>query len=90
MRHPSTAERFDWNDANEHKLGKRGILPREVEAVHGNNPRYERNKKVGSATWWMIGDDPVSGKKLKVGILWADEKERVLRAITARDLSASK
>ena len=38
----------------------------------------------------MVGTDPVSGKKLKVGIIWADEKERILRAIHALDLSARK
>jgi hypothetical protein len=36
----------------------------------------------------MIGVDPDSGKKLKVGIIWADEGERILRAIHALDLSA--
>jgi hypothetical protein len=56
----------------------------------GNNPRYLRNKKEGSATWMMVGIDPESGKKLKVGILWADEGERILRAIHALDLSAGK
>jgi hypothetical protein len=38
----------------------------------------------------MIGTDPVSGKKLKVGVLWAVEEDRILRAITALDLSPTK
>jgi hypothetical protein len=38
----------------------------------------------------MEGTDPDSGKKLRVGIIWADEDERTLRAIHALDLSARK
>jgi uncharacterized DUF497 family protein len=90
VRHPSTAAGFDWDDANEDKLAERGISAHEVEGVWGNNPRYLRNKKEGSATWMMVGIDLESGKKLKVGILWADEGERILRAIHALDLSAGK
>jgi hypothetical protein len=90
VRHPSTARSFEWDAANEDKLAERGIIPDEVERVWGNNPRYGRNKKTGSALWMMTGQDPHSGKKLKVGIVWADEGERILRAIHALDLSASK
>jgi uncharacterized DUF497 family protein len=90
VRHPSTARRFEWDDANEDKLAKRGIKPHEVEGVGSDKPVYYRNKKTGSAVWMMIGADPDSGKKLKVGIVWADEGERVLRAIHALDLSARK
>lgn len=90
MRHPATAVGFDWDAANVDKLGERGILPHEVEGVWGNKPRYRRNKKAGSAIWMMLGTDPVSGKKLKVGIIWADEGERILRAIHALDLSAGR
>lgn len=89
MRHPATALGFDWDHGNVDKLGERGILIHEVEGVWGNKPRYSRNKKSGSATWMMVGTDPVSGKKLKVGIIWADEDERILRAIHALDLSTS-
>jgi hypothetical protein len=81
---------FDWDKGNEDKLAERGITAQEVEGVWGNKPRYSRNKKAGSAVWMMVGADPVSGKKLKVGIIWADEGERVLRAIHALDLSAGK
>jgi hypothetical protein len=90
VRHPATARRFEWNAANEDKLAERGIKPHEVEGVWSNNPDYRRNKKAGSALWMMTGADPVSGKKLKVGIIWADEGERVLRAIHALDLSVKK
>ena len=90
VRHPATAVDFEWNQGNVDKLAERGILIHEVEGVWGNKPRYNRNKKAGSATWWMIGMDPVSGKKLKIGIRWADEEERILRAITALDLSPAK
>ncbi|HEV8653506.1 MAG TPA: hypothetical protein VG276_29940 [Actinomycetes bacterium] len=89
MRHPATAVDFEWDDANEDKLAERGIKPHEVEGVWRNDPRYRRNKKEGSAVWMMIGADPYSGKKLKVGIIWADEGGRILRAIHALDLSAS-
>jgi uncharacterized DUF497 family protein len=90
VRHPATAVDFEWDQGNVDKLGERGILIHEVEGVWGNKPRYSRNEKGGSATWMMVGTDPVSGKKLKVGIIWADEDERILRAIHALDLSASK
>jgi uncharacterized DUF497 family protein len=90
VRHPATAVEFEWDQGNVDKLAERGILIHEVEGVWGNKPRYSRNKKAGSATWMMVGTDPVSGKRLKVGIVWVDEKERILRAIHALDLSASK
>jgi hypothetical protein len=88
VRHPATARRFEWDAANEDKLAKRGIKPHEVEGVWGNKPEYRRNKKAGSALWMMTGADPTSGKKLRVGIIWADEGEGVLRAIHTLDLSA--
>jgi hypothetical protein len=90
VRHPSTAKDFEWDDANEDKLAERGIKDREVEGVWGNKPRYRRNKKLLTAKWIMEGTDPESGKRLKVGVIWADEGERILRAIHALDLSARK
>ena len=90
MRHPATAVSFEWDQNNVDKLAERGILAHEVEGVWGNKPRYSRNKRRGSATWMMVGTDPVSGKRLKVGIIWADEEERLLTAIHALDLSARK
>lgn len=87
QRHPATARGFDWDDGNEGKLGHRGIKPHEVEGVWGNRPRYRRNKRSGTARWMMEGMDPGSGKRLRVGIVWADEGERILRAIHALDLT---
>jgi hypothetical protein len=87
VRHPTTAVGFEWDTGNVDKLAVRGILIQEVEGVWGNKPHYSRNKRSGSAIWMMVGKDPVSGKRLKVGIIWADEEERILRAIHARDLS---
>jgi hypothetical protein len=90
VRHPATAVDFEWDKDNEDKLAERGITASEVEGVWGNKPSYKRNKKAGSATWMMVGADPDSGEKLKVGIIWADEGQRILRAIHALDLSATK
>jgi hypothetical protein len=87
---PAKAQGFDWDSGNEDKLAERGIKPHEVEGVWGNKPRYRRNKKSLTAKWIMEGTDPVSGKRLKVGIIWADEGERILRAIYALDLSVRK
>ena len=88
MRHPSSAVRFEWDDGNVNKLAERNVRPDEVEAIWSNRPRprYFRNKKAGSATWMMVGQDPRSGRRLRVGILWADEKDGVLRAIHAIEL----
>lgn len=86
--HPSSATSFDWDDpdaenGNVAKLARRKIRPQDVEAVWGNAPSYKRNKKAGTATWLMTGRDD-GGRKLLVGILWADPSQRVLRAITGR------
>lgn len=79
--HPATARAFDWDEYNVTKLEKRGIRPQDVEAVHRNDPRYRRNKRTGTATWLMIGRDD-GGRGLVIGILWQDETDRILRAIT--------
>lgn len=86
MRHPATAEWFEWDEWNEQKLEARGIRPQEVEGVWANRPRYKKNKRSGTATWMMVGKDPYSGKVLSIGVLWADEDARVLRAIHGRQL----
>lgn len=90
MRHPSSAARFDWDDWNVSKLAERQVRPDEVEAIWANQPRYFRNKKAGSATWMMVGQDPRSGRRLRVGILWTDEKDGVLRAIHALEVRLTK
>jgi hypothetical protein len=82
----ASASRFDWDDGNVDKLAERGVRPEEVEGIWANRPRYLRNKRTGSATWMMVGTDPRSGKRLRIGILWVDEEEGVLRAIHALEL----
>jgi hypothetical protein len=84
-RHPATAVAFDWDEANVPKLAERRIRPQDVEAVHQSGPTYRRNKRAATAVWLMEGTDG-GGRRLQVGILWADESNRVLRAITARVL----
>lgn len=80
-RHPSTAVTFDWDERNEDKLLLRGITAPEVEALWANSPTYRRNKRTGTAKWMMIGRHPTSGRRLKIGILWHDERAGILRAI---------
>jgi hypothetical protein len=65
------------------KLALRNVRSDEVESIWANRPRYLRNKLEGSATWMMLGRDPRSGRQLRVGILWSDEREGILRAIHA-------
>lgn len=43
-------------------------------------------QRSGTARWLMIGQDD-RGRLLKIGILWADEREGILRAITAWPLA---
>lgn len=90
MRHPSSAEGFDWDSANVDKLAIRNVRPDEVEAIWANRPRYLRNKWEGSATWMMVGRDPRSGRVLRVGIFWLDEREGILRAIHVLELDRDK
>lgn len=82
--HPSSAVRFHWDECLEAKLAMRNITPGDVEdvfeGVWGIDPQFKRNKKAGTARWMMIGRDR-SGRWLRIGILWADEEERVLKAI---------
>jgi len=82
-RHPSTAEAFDWDDGNVDKLALSDIAPEDVEEVWLGKPEYRRNKNTGTASWIMIGRDG-SGRPLRVGIIWKDQKAGVLRAITGR------
>jgi len=85
VRHPGTAVEFEWDDDNVPKLGLRDIRPQDVEHVLWNGPRWLRNKRAGTADWLMEGRDS-GGRRLLVGVLWRDEEEGVLRAITAREL----
>ena len=85
MRDPRTATGFDWNDANEEKLAARFVTPDQVERIFENEPRILRNKRGRAGLWLMIGQDPVSGRRLKVPIYWQDEELGILRAVTAFD-----
>jgi uncharacterized DUF497 family protein len=79
---PRTAIAFEWDSKNVDKLAKRQIRPEDVEAVFTNRPRrFLRNKRSSTARYLMIGIDD-SGRPLTIGVLWADEPERVLRAVT--------
>ncbi len=46
----------------------------------GEKPEFKRNKRAGTAQWMMTGRDR-SGRWLRIGILWADEDARLLKAI---------
>lgn len=81
MRDPRTAVAFDWNAENERKLGERGIHPYEVERLFENDAGFYRGKRKGTARWMIEGQDPVSGKWLRIGVVWHDEEAGVLRAI---------
>ena len=83
-RHPITAVAFDWKPHLEEKLALRNITPGDVEDVFhgiwGQQPEFKRNKKAGTARWMMTGRDR-GGRWLRIGILWADEDARLLKAI---------
>lgn len=81
-RHPSTASEFSWDEHNEGKLLERDIRPEDVETVFLSDPQIFKNKRSGTAAWMMVGKDG-RGRTLKIGVLWADERHGVLRAITA-------
>lgn len=85
MRHPRTATQFEWDGGNLPKLALRSIRPEDVEEVFWNWPRWVPNKKAGTAEWLMDGRNG-GGRRLLVGVLWSDEVEGVLRAITAREM----
>jgi hypothetical protein len=81
QRQPQTATGFQWDAGNLSKLAARNITKDDVEAVFAGRPRWSRNKRRGTAEWLMTGPDG-SGRRLTIGVLWADEQRRVLRAIT--------
>lgn len=85
VKHPRMAAEFEWDDGNLPKLALRGVRPEDVEHVFWNRPRWIPNKKAATAEWLMDGHDS-GGRRLLVGVLWVDQAEGVLRAITAREL----
>lgn len=80
--HPSSAVAFEWDEGNEEKLARRDILAVDVENVFLNTPEFRRNKRRRSARWLMVGTDG-RGRTLVVGVVWADTRNRILRAVTA-------
>ncbi len=87
MRNPYTATAFEWDDANESKMALRGIYPCDVESVYFEDDEMVLlpNKRSRTATWLMVGRD-YRGRRLKVGILWSDETDGVMRAIWGTQL----
>jgi hypothetical protein len=85
-RDPRSAVAFDWDEANEAKLQARGIRPDEVERLFENRPDFSRGKRHGTARWMMEGRDPVSGKWLRIGIVWKDSRAGILRAMHGLEL----
>ena len=85
VRQPGTAVSFEWDDGNVSKLARRGIRPEDFEAVLWGGAVFRRNKRSGTAAWWMTGRD-AGGRLLGVAVLWGDPGEGVLRAISARPL----
>lgn len=57
-----------------------------VERIFANGPAFYRNKRAAAAAWLMVGQDPVTGRRLKVAITWSDAAAGVLRAVTAFDV----
>lgn len=50
--------------------------------MFANNPTWRRNKRRRAAQYAMDGRTD-AGRSLRILVLWADETERVLRAVTA-------
>lgn len=81
---PCHAAFFEWDDGNEEHLVQHGVSPYDVEQVFGNDPTWRRNKG-GRAAQYVMDGRTDAGRPLRVLVLWADEAERVLRAVTAWD-----
>lgn len=79
---PRHAAFFEWDTRNEDHLARRGVTASEVEQVFANNPTWRRNKRRRAAQYAMDGRTD-AGRSLRILVLWADETERVLRAVTA-------
>jgi hypothetical protein len=51
-----------------------------------NGPRFSRNKRRAAARWRIVGRTD-GGRKLQVFVVWADERDGVLRAVTGWEIS---
>ena len=86
MQHPSQAVAFEWDEYNEAELAAHEVLPYEVEQAFWNGARSARNKERATARWRMVGRTD-GGRKLQVFVVWADERDGVLRAVTGWEIS---
>lgn len=85
-RHPSEAEAWSWNEANERELAAHGISTIEVEQVFGNAPRWASNRKGRAAAWKMLGLTD-GGRRLTILVRY-DGDAKVIRPITGWSPSA--
>jgi hypothetical protein len=81
---PRYAASFEWDSSNEEHLAQHDVSPYEVEQVFRNDPQWRRNKR-GRAAQYVMDGRTDAGRSLRVLVTWADEVERVLRAVTAWD-----
>jgi hypothetical protein len=86
LQHPSKAVAFEWDEYNEAELADHEVLPYEVEQMFWNGPRFSRNKKRAAARWRMVGRTD-SARKLQVFVVWSDQRDGVLRAVTGWEIS---
>jgi hypothetical protein len=86
MQQPSMAVAFEWDEYNEAELAAHEVLPYEVEQMFRNGPRFSRNKRRAAARWRIVGRTD-GGRKLQVFVVWADERDGVLRAVTGWEIS---
>lgn len=88
--HPSQAETFEWDAANERELTRHRITPREVIDVFESGPVWLRNKRQASGNWRMVGRTG-GGRVLTVIVLYRSETRtlRQLPAGTRREVSAA-
>ena len=81
--HPSQAETFEWDAANERELARHRIASREVTDLFESRPVWLRNKRHASGNWRMVGRT-AGGRVLTVIVLYRPET-RTLRPITGWD-----
>jgi hypothetical protein len=85
--HPSEAEGFELDEANEGKLSAHRILGWEVYEVFENRPIWIPNKRSGSGDYKMVGRND-GGRRLTI-IVEVKEHTKQLRPITGWPSSQS-
>ena len=83
MSHPTHAEEWEWDEGNETELWRHGVVPREIEEVFANGPRWARNRRGRPADWKMMG--VTNGGRLLTVVVRYDPARRWLRPVTAWD-----